>query len=219
MSGLRIGYVRVSALDQNPDRQIEALQVEKLYIDKASGSSTDRPQYQMMLDFIRQGDHLIVHSMDRLARNLDDLRKIVQLLVKKGVHVHFIKENLIFTGDDSPLALLTLSIMGAFSEFERSILKERQREGIEIAKKKGKYKGGKPLKLTQEQVHELKRRASIGQSKTSLGKMFSLSTRAIYNYLSNDGHNIGVVYPKIKINYSNQEINNVEKINDICISS
>ena len=131
---------------------------------------------------MREGDTVIVHSMDRLARNLDDLRSIVQTLTKKGVQVQFIKEGLLFTGDDSPMATLMLSVMGAFAEFERSLLRERQREGIAIAKQKGVYKGRKKT-LSPEQTENIKARAKAGEQKTSLAKEFGVSRETLYQYL------------------------------------
>ena len=97
-----------------------------------------------MLNYVRDGDIIIVHSMDRLARNLDDLRKLVQQLTSQKIKIEFLKENLTFTGEDAPMSKLLLSVMGAFAEFERSLIRERQREGIALAKKKGLYKGRKP---------------------------------------------------------------------------
>ena len=130
MHGHRIGYVRVSSFDQNPERQLEHVPVDRLFSDKASGKDRQRPELERLLAFARQGDTVVVHSMDRLARNLDDLRLIVQKLTKRGVRIEFVKENLTFTGEDSPLANLMLSVMGAFAEFERALIRERQREGI-----------------------------------------------------------------------------------------
>ena len=127
--------------------------------DKAGGKDTKRPQLQAALDYIREGDELVVHSMDRLARNLDDLRRMVLDLTKKAVHVRFVKENLTFTGEDSPMSNLLLSLLGAVAEFERSMIRERQREGIALAKKAGVYKGRKPS-LTKEQVKEILRRVN-----------------------------------------------------------
>ncbi|HHH7389290.1 TPA: recombinase family protein, partial [Escherichia coli] len=112
MHGQRIGYIRVSTLDQNPDRQLEGVQVSKVFIDKASGKDTQRPQLEALLSYVREGDTLVVHSMDRLARNLDDLRRIVQQLTGRGVRIEFVKEVLTFTGEDSPMANLLLSVMG-----------------------------------------------------------------------------------------------------------
>ena len=152
--GKRVGYIRVSTLDQNTERQLAGIPLDKRFTDKASGKDTDRPQLQAALDYLREGDVLVVHSMDRLARNLDDLRKIVIGLTERGVLVEFVKESLTFTGQDSAMSKLLLSVMGAFAEFERSLLKERQREGISIAKTKGVYKGRKPS-LTPERIAEL----------------------------------------------------------------
>lgn len=96
-----------------------------IFTDKASGKDTQRPQLDALLAFVRKGDTVVVHSMDRLARNLDDLRRLVQLLTKRGVRIGFVKESLSFTGDDSPMANLLLSVMSAFAEFERALIRER----------------------------------------------------------------------------------------------
>jgi DNA invertase Pin-like site-specific DNA recombinase len=102
MAGQRIGYVRVSTLDQNEKRQLDGLVLDRVFTDKASGGDTARPQLAELLSFARDGDTVVVHSMDRLARNLDDLRALVQRLTRKGVRVEFVKEHLLFTGEDSP---------------------------------------------------------------------------------------------------------------------
>lgn len=110
MGGKRIGYIRVSSFEQNLDRQLENVQVDQLFEDKVSGKDTRRPGLEAMLDYVRDGDTVLVHSMDRLARNLDDLRRlVVHDLTKRSVRVEFIKENLIFDGDDTPMAKLMLS--------------------------------------------------------------------------------------------------------------
>ena len=127
MQGHRIGYVRVSTFDQNPERQLEHVQVDKVFTDKASGKDTQRPALDALLTFVREGDTIVVHSMDRLARNLDDLRRLVQKLTQRGVRIEFLKENLTFTGEDSPMANLMLSVMGAFAEFERSLNRDPNR--------------------------------------------------------------------------------------------
>ncbi|WP_223275744.1 recombinase family protein [Paenibacillus elgii] len=129
-----VGYVRVSSFEQNPERQLEQVQIDRLFTDKASGKDTHRPQLEALLAFVREGDVVVVHSMDRLASNLDDLRKIVQDLTKRSVRIEFVKENLSFTGEDSPMANLMLSVMAAFAEFERALIRERQREEIAPAK-------------------------------------------------------------------------------------
>jgi DNA invertase Pin-like site-specific DNA recombinase len=128
VAGQRIGYVRVSSLDQNEKRQLDGQILDRVFTDKASGRDTSRPQLVELLRFARDGDTVVVHSMDRLARNLDDLRSLVQTLTRKGVRVEFVKESLVFTGEDSPMANLMLSVRGAFAEFERSLIRERQRE-------------------------------------------------------------------------------------------
>ena len=143
MPGQRIGYVRVSSFDQNPERQLENISLHKVFTDKASGKDTKRPELEALLAFTREGDTVVVHSMDRLARNLDDLRRLVQMLTKRGIRIEFVKEGLHFTGEDSPMANLLLSVMGAFAEFERALIRERQREGIALAKKRGAYRGRK----------------------------------------------------------------------------
>src|ERR1035437_1798375 len=139
MAGQKIGYIRVSSAEQNTERQLEGLEMDRVVTDKVSGKSTDRPALQEMLRFVREGDHLFVHSMDRLARNLIDLRQMVQDLTDRGVKVTFVKEGLFFNGDDAAMSVLLLSVMGAVAEFERAILRERQAEGIRIAKVKGVY--------------------------------------------------------------------------------
>lgn len=182
MSGQRIGYVRVSSFDQNPERQLEGVLIDRVFTDKASGKDTKRPQLEAMLTFTRQGDIVIVHSMDRLARNLDDLRRIVQGLTNRGVCIEFVKEGLKFTGDDSPMANLMLSVMGAFAEFERALLRERQREGIALAKQRGAYHGRKKT-LSVEQAAELRRRVQAGEQKAQIARDLGISRETLYQYL------------------------------------
>jgi DNA invertase Pin-like site-specific DNA recombinase len=134
MQGQRVGYIRVSPDEQNTDRQLDGVSVDKTFIDKASGKGRDRPQLQALLDYVREGDTVVVHSMDRLARSLDDLRQLVRGLTDQGIRVEFVKESLTFTGEDTPMANLLLSMMGAVAEFERALILERQREGIVKAK-------------------------------------------------------------------------------------
>ena len=181
--GKRIGYVRVSTLDQNVERQLEGVELDKRFTDKASGKDTNRPQLQAALDYLRDGDVLVVHSMDRLARNLDDLRRIVLGLTERGVIVEFVKEHLTFTGEDNALSKLLLSVMGAFAEFERSLIRERQREGIALAKKAGVYKGRKPS-LTPQKATELRSRAAAGEKKAALAREFGISRETLYTYLA-----------------------------------
>jgi DNA invertase Pin-like site-specific DNA recombinase len=182
MHGQQIGYIRVSTLDQNPDRQLEGAQVSKVFTDKASGKDMQRPQLDALLGYIREGDTLVVHSMDRLARNLDDLRRLVQQLTGRGVRIEFIKEGLTFTGEDSPMANLLLSVMGAFAEFERELIRERQREGIALAKQRGAYRGRKRA-LSSTQVAELRRRVEAREPKATLAREFGISRATLYEYL------------------------------------
>jgi DNA invertase Pin-like site-specific DNA recombinase len=156
--------------------------LDKVFTDKISGKNVERPQLQVMLDFVREGDVVIVHSMDRLARNLDDLRKLVYMLTSKKVKIEFLKESLAFTGEDSPMSMLLLSVMGAFAEFERSLIRERQKEGIEAAKKKGVYKGRRKL-LNDDQVNELLARVAAGEKKTAIARDFGISRETVYSYV------------------------------------
>ena len=182
MQGQRVGYIRVSSFDQNPERQLEGVSMDRVFTDKASGKDTHRPALEQLLAFVREGDVVVVHSMDRLARNLDDLRRLVGELTSRGIRIEFMKEGLTFTGEDSPMAKLLLSVMGAFGEFERSLIRERQLEGIAIAKKKGKYKGRKPA-LTSEKIEDLRCRVASGEQKAGLAREFGISRETLYQYL------------------------------------
>ncbi|MFJ4027467.1 recombinase family protein [Paenarthrobacter sp. NPDC089989] len=182
MAGQRIGYVRVSTLDQNERRQLEGEILDRVFTDKASGRDANRPELTELLRFARDGDTVLVHSMDRLARNLDDLRSLVQTLTRKGVRVEFVKEGLVFTGEDSPMANLMLSVMGAFAEFERSLIRERQREGIALAKQRGAYRGRKKS-LTLDKAAELVGLAALGVPKSVLAKEYGISRETVYQYL------------------------------------
>jgi DNA invertase Pin-like site-specific DNA recombinase len=184
MTGQQVGYIRVSSVDQNTARQLDGVALDRTFEDKASGKNTERPELCACLLHLRSGDTLHVHSMDRLSRNLDDLRRVVKDLTGRGVVVHFHKENLIFTGESSPMANLLLSMLGAVAEFERSIILERQAEGIAIAKSEGKYKGRTPA-LTPERVQRLRRRVEAGESKTALAAEFKISRQTLYSALGN----------------------------------
>jgi DNA invertase Pin-like site-specific DNA recombinase len=180
--GQRIGYVRVSSYDQNPERQLEHLDVDRVFTDTVSGKDMQRPQLQALLAYARDGDTIVVHCMDRLARNVDDLRRIVQSQTKRGVRVEFVKENLFFTGEDSPMANLMLSVLGAVAQFERDLIRERQREGIALAKQRGAYRGRRKT-LSTDRVAELCQRAGSGEKKASLAREFGISRETLYQYL------------------------------------
>ena len=182
MVGQRICYVRVSSIEQNTDRQLEGVELARTFTDKASGKNTQRPQLEELLKFVRDGDTVVVHSMDRLARNLDDLRRLVADLTKRGVKVQFVKESLTFTGEDSPMSNLLLSVMGAFAEFERALIRERQREGVALAKQRGAYKGRKKA-LSAQDVATLKKRVADGETKAKVARDLGLSRETLYQYL------------------------------------
>lgn len=180
--GQRIGYVRVSTYEQNAERQLEGVDLDRVFTDKASGKDTERPQLHALLSYAREGDTIIVHSMDRLARNVDDLRRLVQQQTKRGVRVLFIKENLLFTGEESPMANLMLTVLGAVAQFERDLIRERQREGIALAKHRGVYRG-RSRKLGDARVRELRARAAAGEKKARLAREFGISRETLYQYL------------------------------------
>lgn len=182
MTGQRVGYVRVSSLDQNPVRQLDGVATDRVFEDKASGKDQNRPELEEMIKFVRDGDTVLVHSMDRLARNLDDLRSIVRRLTDKKVRVEFVKEQLTFTGEDSAMATLLLNVMGAFAEFERSLIRERQREGIALAQKRGAYRG-RTASLTAQRAAELREKAAAGVPKAALARQFGISRETVYAYL------------------------------------
>lgn len=182
MTAQRVGYIRVSSLEQNPERQLEGVELNKTFTDKVSAKDANRPALKALLGFVREDDIVIVHSMDRLARNLIDLKNLVKDLTDKGVKIHFIKENLTFTGNDSAMSELLLSVMGAFAEFERSLIKERQREGVELAKRRGAYKGRKKC-LTSEQVLLIKERIKAGVTKARIARDIGISRETLYQYL------------------------------------
>lgn len=182
MGGQRLGYVRVSTLDQSVDRQLEGIPVDRFFTDKASGRDAERPELRNLLAFAREGDTVLVHSMDHFARNLDDLRQLVRDLTGRGVRIEFVNEGLSFTGDDSPMATLLLSMIGAFAEFERALIRERQREGIALAKARGAYRG-RPRRLSPDQIDELRQRALSGESRTQLAQEYGISRETLYQYL------------------------------------
>ena len=182
--GQLVGYVRVSSLDQNTERQLEGMDLDKVFTDKASGKDTERPQLLAALEYAREGDTLVCHSMDRLARNMDDLRRIVREMTARGVAVRFDKESLTFTGEDSPTANLLLSMLGAVAEFERALIRERQREGIAIAKAKGVYKGRKPaLSPEQAQIVRARDKENGGKDRAALAREWGISRETLYQCL------------------------------------
>ena len=150
---MNIAYVRVSTVEQNEARQLEALEkhnIDKWFTEKVSAKNTDRPQLQAMIDFAREGDTIYIHDFSRLARSTADLLKLVEQMTAKGVHLVSNKENI---DTSTPTGKLMLTMIGAINEFERTNLLERQREGIAIAKREGKYKGRKPADVPDFEKH------------------------------------------------------------------
>ena len=188
---MRVGYVRVSTAQQNEMRQLELLkgQVEKIFCDKASGKNKERPELEKMLDFVREGDEIIVCSMDRLSRNLRDLLQMVESLQAKGISIVFLKEGFSFKpNENSPVAKLTLQIMGSVAEFERQIILERQREGIVLAKERGVYKGRKPL--SQDIVNKIIERSKMGVPATKIAKDLGIGVASCYRYLKKNARGL-----------------------------
>ena len=178
-----VGYIRVSSFSQNTDRQLRDIDLDKTFEEKASAKDSNRPQLIACMEWLRDEDVLHVHSIDRLARNLQDLQNIVQTLTNKGVAVVFHKENLTFSGGTfDPMNTLMLQMMGAFSEFERSLINERRKEGMAAAKAAGKQIGAK-RKLSDGDVVNIKSRIAKGESKSSLAGEYSISRQTLYSAL------------------------------------
>ena len=180
---MNIGYIRVSSCGQHTDRQLEGVALDRVFMDKTSGKNMDRPELQACLRCLQAGDMLHVHSIDRLTRSLQDLLLILENMADRKVTVKFYKENLMFSGESSPFQRLHLQIIGAVAEFERSLIRERQREGIALAKKRGKYKGRKK-RLTEEEITALAVRAiHYKESIMTLAQEFGISRQTAYRYL------------------------------------
>ena len=195
------GYIRVSSVDQNTDRQLSAkelvgVELQEVFTDKVSAKDIKRPALQECLKHLRKGDTLHVHSIDRLARNLFDLQKIVSSLTKKGVTVQFHKENLVFNGKgqgtNGALQKLQLQMMGAFAEFERSLIRERQREGIAAARAKGKHLGRRAILTTQQKAEIVKKKAA-GSNPTALAKEYGVSRATVYNVIKENQSNKSIL--------------------------
>ena len=182
-NGQRVGYKRVSTVDQKTLRQLDGVQVVKIFEDKMSGKSTSREGLKAALEYVREGDVLVCHSMDRLSRSLPDLLKLVEDLTGRGVSVEFTKENLTFTGDDNAMSKMLLGVMGSIAQFERELMLERQREGILKAKEAGVYKGGRP-KLNESQIQAVRDRKAAGESAGKLAAEFGITRQTVYNLVA-----------------------------------
>lgn len=184
--GQRVAYVRVSTIEQNVGRQLEGLIADKIFTDHKSGKNTDRPALQEALAYVREGDTLVCFSMDRLARNVQDLLRIVSDLNKKGVFVEFSKERLTFSGDnDSPMSQLMLTVMAAIAQFERQMLLERQKEGVALAKKAGKYLGRAPaIRANNGKAADLSRLIAEGAKVSEIARVLGVSRQTVYSAIA-----------------------------------
>ena len=179
---MKVGYRRVSTIDQNLDRQ-DMSGVDRVFEDKASGKDTDRVALQDMIAFVRTGDAVVVHSIDRLARDLRDLQSIITTLNEKGVSVEFISERLVFSGDASdPFAQLQLQIIGSVAEFERAIIRKRQAEGIAKAKERGVYTNRK--RKSTINVKRVKGLKDEGLNNTEIAAHMGISRMSVYRSLN-----------------------------------
>ena len=172
----------MSTADQNVERQLDGIELDRVFTDKASGKDTKRPKLQAALEYLRDGDQLFVHSMDRLARNTEDLLRTVRELNERSVSVTFMKENLTFSGKRDPIAELMMTVLGGIAKFERALILERQREGIALARARGAYKGRKKS-LKPEEAVQLREMAVAGMPKAELARTFQISRETVYSYL------------------------------------
>ena len=188
MTGKNVGYIRVSSSSQNCDRQLDGIPLDKVFEEKVSGqSAASREVLNTCLDYLREHDVLHVHSIDRLARNMADLLSIVDELVQREVTVKFHSEGLTFAPQkDDPMASLMLHMLGAFAEFERKLIGQRRKEGIEAARKRGK-KIGRQKSLTTDDVKEIAQKLSAGANKSDLAKEYSVSRTTLYASLRDSG--------------------------------
>ena len=177
---MEVGYMRVSSIDQCLDRQLDGVKLDRVYEEKVSGKDRERPQLKECISFLRQGDTLHIHSMDRLSRNLKDLLNIVSELVDKNVAVTFKTENLTFAGKDNPMGYLMLSVFGAVNQFEIANLKIRQREGIAKAKARGQQFGRKSL--SKKKIKEINNRLDAKQKVSEISVAMNIGTSTIYKY-------------------------------------
>ena len=181
MGGKQIGYIRVSTVEQNTERQLNEIPLDETFTDKCSGKDTNRPALNELIKFVRKDDTVHVHDISRMARNTENLLSLVKMFTDSGVKLVFHKESLTFTGDDNPMQELMLTMLGGIYQFERSMMLERQREGIAIAKQKGKYKG-KPVNVElNENIREL---ADKGINKMQIAKQLNCSRTTVYKTLS-----------------------------------
>lgn len=185
MLGKNVGYIRVSSATQSLDRQLDGVHLDKVFEEKVSGKSVgSREILKNCLGYLREHDVLHVHSIDRLARNMSDLLSIVDDLVQREVTVRFYSEGLTFAPKtDDPMASLMLQMLGAFAEFERKLIGQRRKEGVEAARKRGKHIGRKKS-LADADLREINKRLSQGAQKSDLAKEWRVSRTTLYAALS-----------------------------------
>lgn len=179
----KVAYARVSTSDQNLARQLETLKAynpDKIFTDQVSGKNLERPGFNQMLEYVREGDMIYVCSLDRLARNLNDLLGTIKYLQACGVSIHFLKENILISSDaqTSSMSKLILSIMGAVAEFERALIRERQQEGIDLAKKRGVYRGRTPIAV--DRVAKAKELYELGVPLSRIASQTKISRSTLY---------------------------------------
>lgn len=183
--GQEVGYIRTSTTTQKLDRQLDGMELDRVFTEQRSAKSTEqRKELQACIDYLRADDNLHIHSIDRLARNLADLKSLVTKINAKGATVHFHKENLIFKGNGAsdPMQQLMLNMMGAFAEFEHSIIVERRREGVAIALEKG-VKFGRMAKVTPEIALEIQTKKAAGVKISELMDQYKIGRRTVYDAL------------------------------------
>lgn len=180
-----IGYMRVSTADQETGRQLDNIVLDKVFEEKISSAAPNRPILAECLNYLREGDIFYVHSIDRLARNLIELQSIVSSLVDKGVEVRFYTENLTFSKGSSPMQELMLQVLGAFAQFERKLIKERQLEGINNAKRQGRYLG-RPKKISDEDKKVIIEMHQNGCTPSFIAEKFNVSLSLVYKLIKNN---------------------------------
>lgn len=176
-----IGYIRVSTVDQNTDRQLLNIELDNSFTDKCSGKNTDRPALKQLIEYAREGDVIHCHDISRMARNTEDLLRLVKEFTEQGISLKFHKEHLEFTGESNPMQQLMLTMLGGIYQFERAMILERQREGISIAKQKGKYRG-KPVDMLLHEQIRLK--FAEGMNKMQIAKTLGCARATVYKALA-----------------------------------
>ncbi|SHI15819.1 recombinase family protein [Desulfofustis glycolicus] len=180
----RVGYIRVSSADQKTDRQLEGIELDKIFTEKISGKDTRRPALQAMLEFIREDDKVFVHELSRLGRSMIDLYQLVEQITEKGAVISFVKEGMEFsTGQADPVKQAMFGMLSVFAQFERSLIKQRQAEGIASAKAKGKHLG-RPAKLTATQREKISVMVAAGETIKAVAAEFEVSRATVYNCIS-----------------------------------